>query len=134
VDTGIRPWSGEAVAVSSAVTVGLWFVLLANAALAGWLVAVIVGSVPCSGLPCTIVSWGHPGFLIGLSSSCATVLAGCAVVTRGLSRAGAVPLAMAAVGALGGVIALSGVIVLVAAVVIAVAVAGGVLLIVIDRF
>jgi hypothetical protein len=107
---GTRSWSGEPVSLPGAVTCGLWIDLIANIPLAAWLKAVRSGTAPCSGLPCTIATLGdHPGLLLMLSGCCVATLAGCAVMTRGLSRAGAVPLALALVGALGGAIALSGV-------------------------
>jgi hypothetical protein len=115
VDEGTRRWGGEPVALPGELTFLLWSLLMVNIGLGVWLLAVETGTAPCSGWPCEIASLGgHQRLLMVLSGSCVATLLVSAVLTRGLSRAGAVPVAVMIVGALAGAIALLGVVALLA--------------------
>ncbi|MGI8815799.1 MAG: hypothetical protein ACR2G2_11155 [Pseudonocardia sp.] len=134
VDHGTSSWSAERVPLSVAVTGTLWTLLIVNIALGAWLFAVLSGAASCSGWPCSIATLGgHAGLLLGLSGSCLAALAGSALVTRGLTGAGAVPLAMVIFGAVCGSIALVGVVALVGLTVAAVALAATVFVVLVDH-
>lgn len=115
LDTGTRRWSGEPLPLPRAASCVLWAVLVANTALGAWLIAVRTGAAPCSGLPCSIATLGgHPDLLLALCTVVVGSLAAVASMTRGLSRAGAAPLAVMVVGGVVGVIALLGIVALLA--------------------
>jgi hypothetical protein len=113
IDQGTRPWSGEPLALPSALTCVLWIVLVADSAVGIWLIAVRSGAAPCSGLPCSIATLGgHPDLLLTLCTVAVVSLGALAVTTGGLSRAGAAPLAMMIVSGAAGVVVLLGVVAL----------------------
>jgi hypothetical protein len=133
VDTGTRPWSGEPVALTTRVTVALWSTFFASLAFAVWLVLVLTGSMPCGGWTCAVVTWNEPPVVLGLAAASAVGLGWCACLTRGLSRAGAVPLALAVTSAVVGLVALAGLVLLVAGAVTVLVAAAAFLIAVIDR-
>jgi hypothetical protein len=134
VHSGTRPWSAEQVALSGAVTGVLWGLLVLNAALAGWALAVLRRTASCSGWPCWMVTLGsRPGLLLALSGLCAVSLAAAALATRGLSRAGAGQLFLIIVGGSCGVVAPLGVVALLTLTLAAVSLAAGLYVFVVER-
>jgi hypothetical protein len=128
-----RPWGGEPVPVPLAVSVVLWLVLAADVAVGGWLGAVRYAAVPCSGWPCTVATWGHPGFLLAVSAVSAVLLVTVAAVSRGLTGVTPVELGVVLVGAAAGVVAVAGVLALLLGVAAVLGLAGRLLLMVIER-
>lgn len=95
-------------------TVLLWLILLGDASLLTWLVAVRSGSAPCAGFPCAVATFGdNPVVLLPVTAACVLAMVGVAPVSRGLSRANAPQLALLVVagtigaGVLLGVVALA---------------------------
>ena len=117
-----------------AATCTFWLTALLSGGVGAWLVAVLTGNAPCSGLVCSIATVGnHPRLLLGLAAFCAVTLLGLAFVTRGLTRAGGPELALMIVAAVAGTGSLLGVVALVV-VTLAVGLAGAVaLILLLDR-
>jgi len=108
---GTRSWGREPVSLPGEVSVVLWLVLLANAALTTWR---LIWAARCSAPPCWLVTLGgRPDLLLGLSLGCVVALAGLVPLTHGLTRAAAVPMALIIAGTLTGLLALLGVIALI---------------------
>lgn len=134
VDHGTRPWGGEPVPLSDAVTAGLWIVTAANVGFGAYLAAVQFGAAPCSGWPCSVATLGgHPGFLLVLAAACVTTLIIAAPFTRGLTRAAAVPLGAIILAGLCGTVVVAGAVALLALLLTGLAIAGALLFTVIDR-
>jgi hypothetical protein len=105
-----RPWDQLPVPLSAPVTRALWIVLIASGGIAGWLIAVLSDAAPCRGFACAVATLGgRPVSLLVLAGSCVLALLGAAVVTRGLTQAGAAQLAVIAVAAIAGIVSLLGV-------------------------
>ncbi|MGD9956467.1 MAG: hypothetical protein AB7V23_10400 [Candidatus Nanopelagicales bacterium] len=110
VRRGTRSWAGEPVPLPGGATALLWFLLLANVALTSWYFA---WGATCASAPCWLVLLGgRPDLLLGLSLGTVLVLLGLVPLTRGLTRAGGVSMALLAVGAITGLVALLGVVAL----------------------
>lgn len=129
-----RRWGGAPVEVPGALTVALFAVLAASLGVGGWLVAVLAGGAPCSGLPCNVATWGKPVFHLVLAAVAVLCLSGTALATRGLTEVGPASLASALLGAVCGLVAVSGVIALLVLAALARMVAAGVFAAAVDRF
>jgi hypothetical protein len=130
-----RPWSAAPAPLATATAWGLGLVGLVNVPLVVWMVAVLNGSVGCSGWACSLATLGdNPWLLLGLSGGCVAGLAATAMVTRGLTRAGAVPLGVMGVSGVAGVIAPLGVVAVVVIVAVAIGCALALFAFFVDRF
>jgi hypothetical protein len=134
LDERVRGWGTVPARLSPVETGALWILFALNTALGVWLLAVRAGTAACGGPVCTVITLGdHPTLALVLAGTCvgATVVA--TPLTRGLTRAGGVPLALVAVAGLTGVAAVAGVVAVVVAVALGLALAFGLLFVVIDR-
>lgn len=134
VATGVRPWGGEPVTFPTGVTVLFWVLGVADALLGGWLTAVLTGALRASGWAFDVATLGgHPGVVLGMAAANVAVVTVLAVLTRGLTQASAVPLALLVAGGVCGAIALLGVAALLALTALALAVLVTVLAVVAER-
>jgi hypothetical protein len=130
----VRPWGAEAIDLPVAVTAALWVLLALDLALEGWLLAVLGGVLPCTGLVCTVATLSdHRLLTLALAGSCAGALVVVMPLTRGFSRAGGPQLAVVVFAGVCGVIALAGIVAVLVGATLCLAVALGVLFVVLDR-
>ena len=129
-----RGWGAVAAPLSDGVTAALCGMTALTLLLGGWLAAVRVGAVACSGLVCTVVTLGdHAQLTLVLALTCAGVLGVAMTVTDGLARANGPQLVLVVGAALCGVVALAGVIAVLLFTALCLAVACGLLVVVADR-
>jgi hypothetical protein len=134
VEDRTRRWGTEPVPVPGVIACILWTVIMADVVVGGWLVAVWSGAAPCSGALCSVATLGdHPNLLLALCATAVVTLAVSAVATRGLSQAGAAPLACLLVGGVVGVVPLLGIVAIFVASALCLAVLATLLVVVIDR-
>lgn len=135
VANSVSWWRASAESLDGSTTAGLQGVLALNVPLLAWVVAVLNGTVECSSWACSIATFGdRPWLLLGLAGGCVAGLTASAVVTRGLTRAGALPLGVMGMSGLAGVIAPLGVIAVAVIVVVVVGCALALFAFLVDRF
>jgi hypothetical protein len=129
-----RRWEGTQVALPPAASFGFWVIGAASLLLGGWTAAVLLGTVSCANIVCSVVLLGdHPRLVLVLAGGCVLALAAAAVPTGGLTRADGYQLALLALSAVAGVSALLGVVLAVVGTAVAILAAGGLIFAFIDR-
>ena len=128
----VRGWGSVPARLSPIGTGALWVLFALNAAFGAWLLA--VPDVESAGLVGTVITLGgRPTLVLVLAGTCAGVIVVATPLTRGLTRAGGVQLALVAVAGLSGVLALAGVLAVVFAIALGLSLAFGLIFVVVDR-
>jgi hypothetical protein len=98
-----------------------------------WLTFVVYGAAPCSGLICTVATWGHPLAVLTITATGLVALSGAAPVSRGLSEIRSMSMPVVVLGGLIGIAGVIGLIALAAAAAVAAGLTITVLLTLIER-
>ena len=132
LDERVRGWGSVPARLSPIETGVLWILFALNAAFGAGLLA--VPDIGSAGLVGTIITLGgRPTLALVLASICVGAIVVATPLTRGLTRADGVRLALVAVAGLSGVVALAGVLAVVVAVALGLGLALGLLFVVVDR-
>jgi hypothetical protein len=129
-----RLWEREPIALTARMTAAVWAIAGANILVGCWAAVVLARFWPCSGLVCSITTFGNrPGLLLALSTICVLTTLGMAVLTGGLTRANGWQLAVLVLTAVVGIGCLVGPLLVLTVAAVAIGLACLSVLFVVDR-